>query len=475
MRTWGAGARRAAAATTLVLLLGTATAGASWADPDVSTDDVAAAQDAVRTAARDVASLEVALATQSAALETAWTDVAAAAEDYTEAVGARDAATARSEEAAAQAAAAAEDAEVARDELGQIALQAYRSGGTLDGLGAFLSADGFEDLVARRTAMDQLGSQAQRAVQRFDAADLVARTLQTRADEAAARAEAAAQAAEDALATAQQLYATAEEQVAAIAAEREVLLSELAALRQTSLEVERARQAQVDAERAARAEAAAAAQRGVTPSPPSATPPPTPSAATPPVTAPPVVAPPVSAPPVTAPPVVAPPVTAPPVTAPPVTPPPVVAPPVTAPPVVTPPPASDPYGLGTGSQRGTAAQGQSAVAWAVSQVGKAYGWGAAGPEAFDCSGLTSKAWAAAGLSIHRTSRDQYRQVQKISYDSMRPGDLIFYGSVGSDPGSITHVAMFVGNGQMVEAPRPGVAVRVTAIRWSGTMPYAGRP
>lgn len=461
MRTWGAGARRAAAATTLVLLLGTATAGASWADPDVSEGDVAAAQGAVRAAARDVASLEVALATQSAALETAWTAVAAAAEDYNEAVGARDEATARSEEAAAQAAAAAEEAEAARDELGQIALQAYRSGGTLDGLGAFLSADGFEDLVARRTAMDQLGSQAQRAVQRFDAADLVARTLQTRADEAAAEAQSAATAAEDALATAEALHATAEERVAATAAEREVLLSELAALRQTSLEVERARQAQVDAERAARAEAAAAAQRGVTP-------------ATPPATAPPVTAPPTTAPPVTAPPT-APPVTAPPVTAPPVTAPPVVAPPVAPPPVGTPPPASDPYGLGTGSQRGTAAQGQSAVAWAVSQVGKAYGWGAAGPEAFDCSGLTSKAWAAAGLSIHRTSRDQYRQVQKISYDSLRPGDLIFYGSVGSDPGSITHVAMVVGNGQMVEAPRPGVAVRVTAIRWSGTMPYAGRP
>ena len=111
----------------------------------------------------------------------------------------------------------------------------------------------------------------------------------------------------------------------------------------------------------------------------------------------------------------------------------------------------------------------------MSQVGKAYGWGAAGPESFDCSGLTSKAWAAAGLNINRTSRDQYRQIQKISYASMRPGDLIFWGSVGSDPGSIGHVAMFIGNGQVAEAPRPGVAVRVTDIRWSGTMPFAGRP
>ncbi|WP_250447709.1 C40 family peptidase, partial [Actinotalea sp. C106] len=156
---------------------------------------------------------------------------------------------------------------------------------------------------------------------------------------------------------------------------------------------------------------------------------------------------------------------------------PTTPPPATPAPTPTPtiPPAADPYGLGTGSARGSAGQGQSAVAWALTQVGKAYAWGGTGPDGYDCSGLTSKAWANAGLGINRTSRDQYRQVRKISYDSMRPGDLIFYGSNGKDPGSIGHVAMFVGNGQMIEAPRRGVNVRVTAIRWSGTMPYAGRP
>ncbi|HWS58613.1 MAG TPA: C40 family peptidase, partial [Actinotalea sp.] len=233
-----------------------------------------------------------------------------------------------------------------------------------------------------------------------------------------------------------------------------------------SLEVERARQDELDAARAARVEAAAASSRGVPAATSPATGTPVPPATVPPVTAPPVVAPPVVTPPVVSPPVVTPPVVAPPVVAPPV-----VTPPVTAPPA----PSADPYGLGTGSQRGSAAQGVAAVGWAVAQVGKPYGWGASGAESFDCSGLTSQAWKAAGVSINRTSRDQYRQVRKITYDSLRPGDLIFYGSVGSDPGSITHVAMYVGNGQMVEAPRPGVALRVTSIRWSGTMPYAGRP
>src|SRR5690606_27643648 len=108
------------------------------------------------------------------------------------------------------------------------------------------------------------------------------------------------------------------------------------------------------------------------------------------------------------------------------------APPDPTPTPTPPPPSSDPYALGTGSQRGSAAQGDAAVAWALAQVGKPYQWGGAGPDAFDCSGLTSQAWRAAGVSINRTSRDQYRQVRKIGYDSMRPGDLIFYGSVRSE-------------------------------------------
>ena len=454
---------RAVAATALALTLALSTAGTSSAQPDVTDDDVRAAQQAVVSTASAVATLEVELATQSAALDTAWTAVAAAAEGYTQALVDSEVAATAAAQAADREAAAAVEVETARDELGVIAMQAYRSGGSLDGLGALLSADGFDDLIARTAAMEQLGERAQRAVQRFQAADLVARTLGARAEDAAVEAEQATAAAQDALAAAESAQAEAEQKVAETAVRREALIAELAAQRQTSVEVERARQSTLDAERQAREEAAAAAERGVSRPTNPGTPP-----SSPPVTPP-------TSPPVTAPPVSTPPVTAPPVTTPPVTPPVVTPPP--APPVVTPPPvtAPDPYGLGTGSQRGTAAQGDAAVAWALQQVGKSYSYGAAGPEAFDCSGLTMRSWGAAGLSINRTSRDQYRQVRKITYDSMRPGDLIFYGSVGSDPGSITHVAMYVGNGTMVEAPRPGVAVRATPIRWNGTMPFAGRP
>ncbi len=58
---------------------------------------------------------------------------------------------------------------------------------------------------------------------------------------------------------------------------------------------------------------------------------------------------------------------------------------------------------------------------------------------------------------------------------MRPGDLVFWGDNPNDPGSVYHVAMYIGNGQIVEASRPGVPLRVTAMRWTSTMPYAGRP
>lgn len=436
------------------------------AQAEPTDDDVRRAQDAVRSTAATIAGLEVEMAAQAARLDDAWTEVAVANEDYGAAVVAADEAAAAATAAAQRHAAAQLEVEAARAELGTIAQQAYRGGGAMDTVGAMFSADGFEDLVQRSQVVDRLGTQADRAVQRFSAADLVASTLAGLAEAAADEATEAAEAAEGRLADAEAAKAAAEQEVADATARREALVVELAALRQTSVEVERARQAGLDEERRQREEAAAAGSRGGTrgdtatggsggagsggagsggaTTPPPTTPPPTnptPSNPTP--------------PPAT-----------------PTPPPPAPTPPPTTPP---PPPPTDRYGLGTGSARGSAGQGQAAVAWALQQVGKPYGWGASGPDSFDCSGLTSQAWRAAGLSLTRTSRSQFIEVRKIAYGDMRPGDLIFYGSNTADPQSIHHVAMYVGGGQMVEAPRPGVSVRVTAVRWSGTMLYAGRP
>jgi cell wall-associated NlpC family hydrolase len=114
----------------------------------------------------------------------------------------------------------------------------------------------------------------------------------------------------------------------------------------------------------------------------------------------------------------------------------------------------------------------AALAWARQQIGKPYQWGGSGPASFDCSGLTSQAYAnGAGIGIPRVAAAQYARAIKIAYEDMRPGDLIFWGSSAE---SIYHVALYSGNGNMVEAPRPGKNVQEIPIRWSGVYEYAGR-
>jgi len=107
------------------------------------------------------------------------------------------------------------------------------------------------------------------------------------------------------------------------------------------------------------------------------------------------------------------------------------------------------------------AQGKKAVEYATSQIGKPYEWGAEGPGSYDCSGLTSQAWASAGQPIPRTSQEQWKQLKKIDIKDMRPGDLIIYNSDAS------HVAMYLGDGAIVHAPRPG---RTVTIAGAGSMP-----
>ncbi|MER5775692.1 NlpC/P60 family protein [Streptomyces sp. NPDC002039] len=104
--------------------------------------------------------------------------------------------------------------------------------------------------------------------------------------------------------------------------------------------------------------------------------------------------------------------------------------------------------------------GKRAVQFATAQIGKPYVWGATGPGSFDCSGLTSQAWLAAGKAIPRTSQEQLR-LRKVAVKDMRPGDLIIYFDDAS------HVGMYVGDGAMVHAPRPG---RDVTMAGAGSMP-----
>lgn len=107
------------------------------------------------------------------------------------------------------------------------------------------------------------------------------------------------------------------------------------------------------------------------------------------------------------------------------------------------------------------AQGRKAIAYATAQLGKPYEWGAEGPNTYDCSGLTSEAWKSAGVPIPRTSQEQWRQLPHVAVEDMRPGDLIIYFDDAS------HVALYVGNGKIIHAPRPG---RTVTLAGAGTMP-----
>jgi cell wall-associated NlpC family hydrolase len=113
--------------------------------------------------------------------------------------------------------------------------------------------------------------------------------------------------------------------------------------------------------------------------------------------------------------------------------------------------------------------GRQAVKFALRQLGKPYRYGAAGPKAFDCSGLTSKAWRKAGRNIPRTSQGQWKQLHRVPTNKMRPGDLVvYYRNAG-------HVALYVGRGKVVHAPRPGSEVKLAPVHSMRPVLGAVRP
>jgi cell wall-associated NlpC family hydrolase len=106
----------------------------------------------------------------------------------------------------------------------------------------------------------------------------------------------------------------------------------------------------------------------------------------------------------------------------------------------------------------------AAVQYALAQVGDAYVYGAAGPSAFDCSGLTMMAWAQAGVGLPHSSGAQMGSGPSVSQSQLRPGDLVFYYS------PVSHVGIYIGNGQIVHAANPSSGVRVAPVN---SMPYSG--
>ena len=116
-------------------------------------------------------------------------------------------------------------------------------------------------------------------------------------------------------------------------------------------------------------------------------------------------------------------------------------------------------------------RGAAAVSEALKHVGKPYRWGGSGPDNFDCSGLTSYAWRAAGVRLSHSAYSQYMETTRVPVDQIQPGDLLFFGP---NVAGIHHNAMYIGNGQMVEASRTGTPIRVRGWR-SGDLVGVGRP
>jgi cell wall-associated NlpC family hydrolase len=140
------------------------------------------------------------------------------------------------------------------------------------------------------------------------------------------------------------------------------------------------------------------------------------------------------------------------------------APPTTTPRPTTPPPTTPPTAppVSSGASR--------AVSAAVSQLGVPYVWAGASPsQGFDCSGLTSWAWAQAGRYLPHSAAMQYTATRRVAISDLQPGDLTFY-----DSPVIGHVGMFVGGGTMIEAPRAGLTVRYSSI-YRSSLVGAGRP
>ncbi|MFJ2739101.1 NlpC/P60 family protein [Streptomyces sp. NPDC087440] len=120
--------------------------------------------------------------------------------------------------------------------------------------------------------------------------------------------------------------------------------------------------------------------------------------------------------------------------------------------------------LPRGSVGAPNARAAQAVSFAYSALGKPYVWGATGPSSFDCSGLTQAAWRSAGVSLPRTTYTQINAGQRVSRSQLAPGDLLFFYS------GISHVGLYIGDGKMIHAPRPGAPVRIAPI---DQMPMVG--
>jgi cell wall-associated NlpC family hydrolase len=452
-----------------VTLAGPAPHASAAADPGVypSASQVAASRARVTSRAAQVGRIEARLAAATARSAALATQVAVAVEAYNGARYRLQSAVAGAKRAQRRAAAARTGVATSRREVGAFAAAAYRTGGDLGGLSAFLSAQGPRDLISRAAALTAIGQHRDNMLDALRSAQAVSGVMAHRADVMVAERRRATLAVARAKQSAQSALAGQRQAVGEISAERASLVRSLAAARHTSVRLERARQAGLEAARqaAARRAAAARAARAARVAAAAAA-----AAASARAAAAAQAAAESRRQAEEA-----------------------AAGQARAPadergggssgggsgdtgggsgggsgdPAPAPPASS-------GSSGATASGASAAIAFARDQIGKPYVWAADGPGSFDCSGLTMRAWQQGGVSLPHYSVAQYQQSQPVALGDLRPGDLVFFASNKSDYRSIYHVALYVGDGQMIEAPFTGEDVRVSSI-WRDSLFGAARP
>ena len=419
---------RAISVTALFASLAAATPGIALAAP--SDEEIARAREAENAAKMSVAQIEVELASVKSEAEVALQKAMSAAEELNGARYSLEQATQTARQAQADADKAKADYEAGKQEIASIAQTAYRDGGSsLDSIAPYLSADGLRTVETKQATLNSFSASANVKMQKVAALEQVANVMNDAAIQAQAKqAEATAQV-ETRSAAAQSAANNARSAQAMTAARRDALVAELARKQNTTVELINQREAELEAQRqaaaaeaarqaaaaeAARQQAAAEAARRAREQQNSYTPAPAPA------------------------------------------------------------PSYDddddtPSWGGGGGGNSDAAAG--AIAWAKSKLGARYVWAGEGP-GYDCSGLVTMAYRSQGIYLTHWSQAQYSEGTRVPVSQAQPGDLIFWNW---DGGNIDHVAIYLGNNQIIEAPTFGVPVRITSIYgWSAVLPYAVR-
>lgn len=378
--------------------------------------EVESAQEAVARRAGDVAVIRAELAVAQNRLQDAAAQAEAAAEAYNGARWRLQLANERATKAAEAATAASQNVEDQRAEIGALAVQSFQNGAELTELTVYLGSGGPQEVADQISVTQSVGATLQSRYQEFAAADILAKTARAEADAAKRDQQAmtakAAVSRDHAAATA----ATAEAAAVAIAAERSRLIVALAKAQKISVTLAARRQTGLEelarhkAAQAAAHQAAAAAAAAATADSDS-------------------------------------------------------------------PPGGGGGGGGDVYQANpppvsTSAAAARAIKFARAQLGERYLWAAAGPNAWDCSGLTMMAWREGGVSLPHYSAAQYAQIRHISMSDLRPGDLVFWGD---SPDTIHHVAMYLGDGLIIHAPRTGRPVSIDSMYYWVLPNYFGRP